>query len=349
MQTLEAKCAWLKHDWERAVDEAADFTGCACKTREGIVSPTCESLRGEAIFTWIPSWGMQCRTVGRSHCKQLQVAHTPPPFFLILPPSSLYSEGSEQSNRIGQSWHHRFCYVVRKLSVWCNWCSLLEIPEANRKSVNNTFTKVWVFVILLQTTFKQYCREMNLWKSNLDITPLLLLHDSTTSSSNVVLNIMNAIKTPILNSWKTYFETCNALLSYSRGSSTLFFCDWYKKCSHMAESSVHSCTGVLCCGFLLFMLWFGGERWHLVVEHCNSSLSPPGWTNWVGQAGADNCRHSTEGEGIQRSDQQQPVHEHGEFWWFATNPCVFNVKVFFFQCNIFASLNRTRMVPTPAS
>lgn len=78
VQMVTAKCPWLKHDWVCAVDEAADFTGCACKTREGIVSPTWESGRREAIFTWIPSWGMQRRTVGRSHCKQLHVAHTPP-------------------------------------------------------------------------------------------------------------------------------------------------------------------------------------------------------------------------------------------------------------------------------
>lgn len=39
MQILGAKCAWLKHDWDSVVDEAADFTGCACKTRENIVSP----------------------------------------------------------------------------------------------------------------------------------------------------------------------------------------------------------------------------------------------------------------------------------------------------------------------
>ena len=36
---------------------------------------------------------------------------------LSFPPPFVYpshTEGSEQSNRIGQSWHHRFCYVVRK-------------------------------------------------------------------------------------------------------------------------------------------------------------------------------------------------------------------------------------------
>lgn len=154
MGTLDQMCmteTWLIHDWELAVDEPADFTGCACITREGIVSPTCESRIGEAIFTWIPSWGMQCKTVGCSHCRQLQVAHALP--FLSLPPPSLYpsyTEGSEQSNRIGQSWHHcfRICYVDRKLRGWCNWCSLLEMKEIDIKLINNTFTNMWVSVIL---------------------------------------------------------------------------------------------------------------------------------------------------------------------------------------------------------
>lgn len=51
LQTVVAKCTWLKHDWVFVVDEAADFTGCAWETREGIVSPPCESLGREAIFT----------------------------------------------------------------------------------------------------------------------------------------------------------------------------------------------------------------------------------------------------------------------------------------------------------
>lgn len=125
MQIVKAKCAWLQHDWDRAVDEAADLTGCACKTREGIVSPTWKSWREEAIFTWIPCWGMQCRTVGRSHCKQLHVAHTPP--------SSTPPRARSQSSRTGLGRADIIVFAFATLSgswVWCNWCSLLEIMGA---------------------------------------------------------------------------------------------------------------------------------------------------------------------------------------------------------------------------
>ena len=52
-----------------------------------------EPERGEAIFTWILCWGMQCRAVGRSHCKQLQVP--------LTPPSSTPPRERNQSSRTG--------------------------------------------------------------------------------------------------------------------------------------------------------------------------------------------------------------------------------------------------------
>lgn len=118
---------WVKHDWESAVDEAADFTGCACNTREGIVSPTWESLRGEAIFTWIPCRGMQCGAVGRSHSKQLQVPHALTSSSLSLSPlpfSPPTAREQSMSNRIGQGWHHRF---FSPLLRWQEVCSLMQL------------------------------------------------------------------------------------------------------------------------------------------------------------------------------------------------------------------------------
>ncbi len=182
MQSLEAKCAWLKHDW--------NMTGSLRLMRQ-LTSQDVPVKQGRALsLPLVRAWG------GRLFLHEYQVEecsaeplvavianscklHIPPPsthththFFLILPPSSLPCEGLEQSNRIGQSWHHRFClcYVVRKLRVWCNRCSLFEITEANRKSINNNFTKVWVFVILLQTTTSNSCWKTNLLKSTLDHT-----------------------------------------------------------------------------------------------------------------------------------------------------------------------------------
>lgn len=50
VQTIKTKCSWLKHDCDYAVDEAADFTGCVCNIREGIVSPTRESREGRLFL-----------------------------------------------------------------------------------------------------------------------------------------------------------------------------------------------------------------------------------------------------------------------------------------------------------
>lgn len=208
MQMVTSKCAWLKHDRDRAVDEAADFTGCVCNTREGIVSPTWESRRGEAIFTWIPSWGMQRRTVGRSHCKQLQVAQTPP--------SSTPPRARSQSSRTGLGSADIIVFASATLSgSWESdatgaYCEKERGP--NRRSLNITFT-MCVCNPLLNSVKQFFGRRACL--NQIWVTPLLLFHDSPTSSSSVVSTCIaqarrHAIKTPFLNSWKTYFETYNS-------------------------------------------------------------------------------------------------------------------------------------------
>lgn len=117
---------WVKHDWESAVDEAADFTGCACNTREGIVSPTWESLRGEAIFTWIPCRGMQCGAVGRSHSKQLQVPHSLTSSSLSLSPPVQPSYG-KRAEHVEQDWAGLTSSFFSPLLRWQEVCSLMQL------------------------------------------------------------------------------------------------------------------------------------------------------------------------------------------------------------------------------
>lgn len=52
-------------------------------------------------------------------------------------------------------------------------------------------------------------------------------------------------------------------------------------------------------------------------------MSPPGWDNWPGKAGVVECWNPPEGEGVQRSDQQQSVHEHGELGCPFLSRCLF--------------------------
>lgn len=122
---LEAKCAWLEHDRRCAVDEAANITGCASKTREGIVAPPCESLSREAIFTWIPCWGMQpWVAVALNSCK-LHMPRLPAPLPLYTPPSL-----SSPNSQILLDRADIIVLACASLSgswVWCNWCLVLEI------------------------------------------------------------------------------------------------------------------------------------------------------------------------------------------------------------------------------
>lgn len=126
LMELMAKCAWLKHDWDGAVDEAADFTGCVCKTREGFVSPTCESRREGRLFL---------------HEYQVEECDAEPLVALItnscklhIPLLPLNPPGPRnQSSRTGLGSADIIVFAFAALSgswVWCNWCSLLEITVA---------------------------------------------------------------------------------------------------------------------------------------------------------------------------------------------------------------------------
>lgn len=103
---------------------------------------------------------------------------------------------------------------------------------------------------------------------------------------------------------KLIHTVCNYYRTYH------FWC--YNPWPYQVSSS--SCLGVLCwpCSFFPPC----GLEVSTDTCWCNTvtpHLSPLGWTNWMGKARVDNCRYSTEGEGIQRSNQQQPFHEHGEY------------------------------------
>lgn len=92
---LEAKCAWLKHDWELVVSEAADFTGCVCKTREGIVSPLLWEPEGGGYFYM----NTKLRNAMQNRWSQsLQTAaqlHMHSPFSRVTPPSSRRDQSSQ--------------------------------------------------------------------------------------------------------------------------------------------------------------------------------------------------------------------------------------------------------------
>lgn len=133
MQILEAKCAWLKHDWDCAVDEAADFTGCACKTRGGIVSPTCERARERKLF--LHEYQVEecnaeplAAVIANSCCK-LRLSLLPP-----VPPPTARDEKS--ATGLARADITAFCYVVRKLRVWCNWWSLLIKQKVNQQNLS---------------------------------------------------------------------------------------------------------------------------------------------------------------------------------------------------------------------
>lgn len=141
MQILEAKCAWLKHDWDSAVDEAADFTGCACKTRESIVPPTSPRKPEEGSYFYMNT---ELRNAERSCRPQpLQTADTSSTFLSTFH-SPLPRRGSATGLGRADIIVFCLCHVVRKLRVWCNWWSLFEPRLSFRKLTHTTLTKVWL-------------------------------------------------------------------------------------------------------------------------------------------------------------------------------------------------------------
>ena len=145
IQMLKAKCAWLKHDWNMtgSVRLMRQLTAQDVPVKQGrALSLPLMRARAARLFIYeyqveecnaeplVPVISSSCKssisptTHIHSHRHTDTQTHTHTlPFSLASP---LLHRGLEQSNRIGQSWHHRF-FASASLSgswVWCNWFNL---------------------------------------------------------------------------------------------------------------------------------------------------------------------------------------------------------------------------------
>lgn len=148
MQILQAQCPWLKHEWSMttSVRLMRQLTSQDVPVKQG------RALSLPLVGAWEGSLFLYEYHVEECSAGPLVAVIANSCKFLLSSPRPLsppvQPSYSKRAEHVQQDWaaltssFFFFCYVDRKFAVWCNWCSLLERVEPNRKPTNETFSEV---------------------------------------------------------------------------------------------------------------------------------------------------------------------------------------------------------------
>lgn len=152
--SYRVSCPWLKHEWSmtRSVRLMRQLTSQDVPVKQGraLSLPLVGAWEGKLFLHEYHVKECNARAVSRSHSKQLHFQH-------VLPPPTAREQSSRTGLGSADIIAFRLWYVDRKFAVWCNWCSLLERVEPNRKLANRTVSKVLGVCNSPPHNFKQYC------------------------------------------------------------------------------------------------------------------------------------------------------------------------------------------------